>query len=144
MFTDKSWSSRTRWLKDKIKYDVTMTARCPEWGEDINVGTAGPAGLSQHTGKCKCKKNVERKKKHQKEARCEHCSTLGWRKWMSYHKSQLCRGLHPQRGKVWLHHCPSLSIHRQGRPEMMFYDQKTCAPKNWRCESDAWSKRRCD
>jgi len=53
-------------LKDKIKYNVTMTARCPECGEDINVGTAVPAGLSQHTGKSKCKKSVERRKKQQK------------------------------------------------------------------------------
>ena len=35
IFTDKSWSSRTRSSKDKIKYDVTATARCPECGEDI-------------------------------------------------------------------------------------------------------------
>ena len=35
MFTDKSWSSRMRSSKDKIKYDVTATARCPECGEDI-------------------------------------------------------------------------------------------------------------
>jgi len=56
-------------LKDKIKYDITMTAHCPECGEDVNVGTAVPAGLSQHTGKSKCKKNVERKKKQQKEGK---------------------------------------------------------------------------
>jgi len=56
-------------LKDKIKYDVTTTVCCPECGEDVNVGTAGPAGLSQHTGKSKCKKNVERKKKQQKEGK---------------------------------------------------------------------------
>ena len=55
--------------KDKIKYNVTMTARCPKCGEDVIVGTAGPAGVSQHTGKSKCKKNVERKKKQEKEGK---------------------------------------------------------------------------
>ena len=70
MFTVRSWSSRTKWSKDKINYNVTTTAQgCPESGEDINVGTAGTAGLSQHMGNSKCKKNVEWEKKQQKEGK---------------------------------------------------------------------------
>ena len=57
-----------------------MTTRCPECGEDINVGTAGPAGLSQHTGKSKCKKNVERKKKQQKEGKMRTLFDIGVKK----------------------------------------------------------------
>ena len=36
------------------------------WGR---AGSAGPAGVSQHTGKSKCTKNVERKKKQEKEGK---------------------------------------------------------------------------
>ena len=57
-----------------------MTAHCPECGEDINVGTAGPAGLSQHTDKSKCKKNVERKKKQQKEGKMRTLFDIGVKK----------------------------------------------------------------
>jgi len=45
---------------------MTM-AHCSECGEDINVGTAGLAGLSQHMGKSKCRKNIENKKKKEKQ-----------------------------------------------------------------------------
>ena len=66
--TDKSWSSWTRWLKDKIKYNVMTTTRCPECGEDINEGTAWPAGLSQHTGKSKCKRMQKERRNSRKKA----------------------------------------------------------------------------
>ena len=58
-----------------------MTAHCPEQcGEDIDVGTAGPDGLSQHMGKSKCKKNVERKKKQQKEGKMRTLFDIGVKK----------------------------------------------------------------
>ena len=53
----------------KIKYDVATTAHCPECNEEVNVGTAGPAGLVQHTGKSKCEKTKEMKKKQEKEGK---------------------------------------------------------------------------
>ena len=80
IFTDKSWSSQTRWSKDKIKYDVTTTTCCPKCGEDVDVGTVGPAGLSQHTGKSKCKKNVEGKKKQEKEGKMWTLFNVGVKK----------------------------------------------------------------
>jgi len=56
-------------LKKKTKYDITTTARCPECNEEVNVGTAGPAGLREHTGKSKCKQTKEMKKKLTKEGK---------------------------------------------------------------------------
>ena len=68
-------SSRTRWLTDQIKYDATTITRCPECGEDINVGTVGPASFSQHTGKSKWKRMQKERRNSRKKERCEHCST---------------------------------------------------------------------
>ena len=67
-------------LKDKVKYDVDTTARCTECGEDINVGTAGPAGLSQHTGKSRCRKNIENKKKQEKQSKIRTLFDVGVKK----------------------------------------------------------------
>jgi hypothetical protein len=70
----------TRPIKDKIKYDTNTTARCLECGEDINIGTAGPAGLSQNTGKSKCKKNIKNKKKQEKQGKIRTLFDVGVKK----------------------------------------------------------------
>ena len=46
----------------KVKYDTSTTVKCPECNEDIQVGTAGPAGIIQHQGKKPCIKAREAKK----------------------------------------------------------------------------------
>jgi len=53
------------------------TACCSECGEDINVGTAGLAGLSQHMGKSKCQKNIENKKKKEKQGMIQTLFNVG-------------------------------------------------------------------
>ena len=57
-----------------------MIACCPECDEDINVGTAGPASLSQHTGKSKCEKTKEMKKKLEKGGRTQTLFDVGMKK----------------------------------------------------------------
>ena len=37
--------------------------------EDINVGTVGPPGVSQHTGKSKCQKNIKNKKRQENQGK---------------------------------------------------------------------------
>ena len=78
-------------LKDKIKYNVTMTACCPECGKDFNVGTAGPAGLSQHTGKSKCRKKeetAERRRDRQEETH-RHRNEMRHIWWRTTHLSNV-------------------------------------------------------
>ena len=53
----------------RVKYDITMTERCPLCEEDIQVGTAGPQGLAQHQGKKKCLANVKKKKQDAAKAK---------------------------------------------------------------------------
>ena len=50
-----------------------MTERCPLCEEDIQVGTAGPQGLTQHRGKMKCLANI---KKKQQDALVANTPTL--------------------------------------------------------------------
>ncbi|KAF8148025.1 hypothetical protein B0H34DRAFT_272383 [Crassisporium funariophilum] len=54
--------------KEKVKYDDSTTIVCPSCGEDVRVGSAGPAGLAQHEGKGPCRKN-QAKRKQQKKTR---------------------------------------------------------------------------
>jgi len=45
-----------------VKYDTSTTVKCPECDEEVQVGTAGPAGIVQHQGKKACIKASEAKK----------------------------------------------------------------------------------
>ncbi|KAF8152655.1 hypothetical protein B0H34DRAFT_677940 [Crassisporium funariophilum] len=47
---------------EKVKYDAATTVRCPKCNEDVQVGTAGPAGIIQHQGKKSCQKARQAKK----------------------------------------------------------------------------------
>ena len=67
-------------FKGKVKYNVDTAARCTECGKDINGGTVGPAGLSQHMGKSKCWKNIENKKKQEKQGKIRTLFDIGVKK----------------------------------------------------------------
>jgi len=54
--------------------------QCLECSEDINVGTAGPAGLSQNTGKGKCQKTKESKEKAVKGSKMRTLFDVGVKK----------------------------------------------------------------
>src|ERR1700678_2556283 len=54
--------------KERVKYDNSTTIVCPSCGEDVHVGSAGPAGLAQHEGKGPCRK-AQAKKEQQKKTR---------------------------------------------------------------------------
>jgi len=51
------------------KYDISTTATCPLCHKAVLVGTADPKGLEQHKGKKKCLANIEKSKRHEKEAK---------------------------------------------------------------------------
>ena len=126
LFSDKSWSSQTRWSKDKIKYNVITTARCPECGKDVIVGTAGLAGLSQHTGKSKCKKNVSRKKEETGKRRQNANAVWHWGEESECHtvtRASNAKGFILNE-ETSVHCCPSSSVHHEGVPVMMLYNEK--------------------
>ena len=50
---EHSWKWRK--AKEKVKYDNSTTVVCPSCGEDVHIGSAGPAGLAQHEGKGPCR-----------------------------------------------------------------------------------------
>ena len=98
-----------------------MTARCPECGEDVIVGTAGPAGLCQHTGKSKCKKNVERKKKQEKEGKMRTLFNIGVKKVNVVPQEPAMPEASSSLRALPLPIIDASSIHREGVPAMMLY-----------------------
>ena len=43
------------------QYDYSTIVVCPSCGEEVHVGSAGPAGLAQHEGKGPCRKSQAKK-----------------------------------------------------------------------------------
>jgi hypothetical protein len=39
---------------EKVKYNASTTVKCPKCDEELQVRTAGPAGIVQHQGKKAC------------------------------------------------------------------------------------------
>ncbi|KIJ98862.1 hypothetical protein K443DRAFT_8880 [Laccaria amethystina LaAM-08-1] len=54
--------------KKRVKYDASTRVLCPECGTNVQVGTAGPAGLEQHQGKGLCR-DARQKREQQKKTR---------------------------------------------------------------------------
>lgn len=73
---------KTKERKKRLKYNITPRCSASDCDEKVSVqvGTAGPANLSQRMGRSKCQKTKERKEKLEGKGKMRTLFDVGMKK----------------------------------------------------------------